>query len=78
MREETGDNLEQAARRAFGPVTQLVEESRDARGRFLSAHAEAVYDRLTQKRSRFVRGRVRPAELAKHMIEKVPPDRIME
>jgi enoyl-CoA hydratase/carnithine racemase len=29
--------------------------ARDARARFLSAHAEGLYDRLTQNRSRFVR-----------------------
>jgi len=34
---------------------QIKQAARDARGRFLSAHAGAVYDRLTQKRSRFVR-----------------------
>jgi thioesterase DpgC len=34
---------------------QLKQAARDARGRFLSTHAEAVYDRLTQKRSRFIR-----------------------
>ena len=34
---------------------QLKQAARDARSRFLSAHAEAVYDRLTQNRSRFIR-----------------------
>ena len=34
---------------------QIKQAARDARSRFLSAHAEAVYDRLTQKRSRFIR-----------------------
>jgi thioesterase DpgC len=34
---------------------KIKEAARDARGRFLSAHAGAVYDRLTQKRSRFIR-----------------------
>ena len=33
----------------------IKRAARDARGRFLSAHAGAVYDRLTQKRSRFIR-----------------------
>ncbi len=33
----------------------MKEAARDARGRFLSAHAGAVYDRLTRKRSRFIR-----------------------
>ena len=34
---------------------QIKQAARDARGRFLSAHTEVVYDRLTQKRSRFIR-----------------------
>src|SRR5258706_47965 len=34
---------------------RIKEAARDARGRFLSAHAGAVYDRLTRKRSRFIR-----------------------
>jgi thioesterase DpgC len=34
---------------------RIKEAARDARGRFLSAHAGAVYDRLTQKRSGFIR-----------------------
>jgi thioesterase DpgC len=34
---------------------QIKREARTARSRFLAAHAEAVYDRLTQKRSRFIR-----------------------
>jgi len=34
---------------------QLKQAARDARSRFLSAHAAAVYHRLTQNRSRFVR-----------------------
>jgi thioesterase DpgC len=34
---------------------QIKRAARDARGRFLSAHAEGVYDRLTQKCSRFIR-----------------------
>ena len=34
---------------------QIKKAARDARARFLSAHAEAVYDRLTQNRSRFIR-----------------------
>jgi thioesterase DpgC len=34
---------------------QLKQAARDARSRFLSAHVEAVYDRLTQNRSRFIR-----------------------
>src|SRR5882672_5234139 len=34
---------------------RIKEAARDARGRFLSAHTGAVYDRLTQKRSRFIR-----------------------
>jgi len=34
---------------------QIKQAARDARVRFLSAHAGAVYDRLTRKRSRFVR-----------------------
>jgi thioesterase DpgC len=34
---------------------RIKEAARDARGRFLSAHAEGIYDRLTQKRSRFIR-----------------------
>ncbi|HET7764128.1 MAG TPA: enoyl-CoA hydratase/isomerase family protein [Burkholderiales bacterium] len=33
----------------------IKREAREARGRFLAAHADAVYDRLTQNRSRFVR-----------------------
>jgi thioesterase DpgC len=33
----------------------IKREAREARGRFLAAHTEGVYDRLTQKRSRFVR-----------------------
>lgn len=33
----------------------LKREARAARGRFLAAHADAVYDRLTRNRSRFVR-----------------------
>ncbi|HEY6239673.1 MAG TPA: enoyl-CoA hydratase/isomerase family protein [Burkholderiales bacterium] len=33
----------------------IKQAAREARGRFLSAHAEGVYDRLTQKRSRFIR-----------------------
>src|SRR5262245_21245384 len=32
-----------------------TREARAARSRFLAAHAEAVYDRLTRNRSRFVR-----------------------
>jgi thioesterase DpgC len=34
---------------------RIKEAARDARRRFLSAHAEGVYDRLTRKRSRFIR-----------------------
>ena len=34
---------------------RLKQAARDARTRFLAAHAETVYDRLTQNRSRFVR-----------------------
>jgi len=34
---------------------QIKREARAARSRFLAAHAETVYDRLTQKRSRFIR-----------------------
>jgi len=34
---------------------RIKEAARDARRRFLSAHAGAVYDRLTRKRSRFIR-----------------------
>ena len=34
---------------------QAKRTARDARARFLSAHAEGLYDRLTQNRSRFVR-----------------------
>lgn len=34
---------------------QIKRAAREARSRFLSAHTEAVYDRLTQSRSRFVR-----------------------
>ena len=34
---------------------QIKQAARDARARFLSAHVEGVYDRLTQKRSRFIR-----------------------
>jgi thioesterase DpgC len=34
---------------------QIKQAAREARGRFLSAHVEGVYDRLTQKRSRFIR-----------------------
>src|SRR5207245_3680313 len=34
---------------------RIKQAARDARGRFLSAHVEAVYDRLTQNRSRFIR-----------------------
>jgi len=34
---------------------QIKREARTARSRFLAAHAEAVYDRLTQNCSRFVR-----------------------
>ena len=34
---------------------QIKQAARDARARFLSAHAEAVYDRLTQNCSRFIR-----------------------
>ena len=34
---------------------QIKQAARDARGRFLSAHAEGLYDRLTQNRSRFIR-----------------------
>jgi thioesterase DpgC len=33
----------------------IKREAREARGRFLAAHAGAVYDRITQNRSRFVR-----------------------
>jgi len=33
----------------------LKREARAARSRFLAAHAEAVYDRLTRNRSRFIR-----------------------
>jgi thioesterase DpgC len=37
-------------------AAELIKQAaRDARVRFLSAHAEGVYDRLTQKRSRFIR-----------------------
>jgi thioesterase DpgC len=34
---------------------RIKEAARDARGCFLSTHAGAVYDRLTRKRSRFIR-----------------------
>ena len=34
---------------------QIKRAARESRGRFLSAHAETIYDRLTQNRSRFVR-----------------------
>jgi len=34
---------------------QIKQAARDARSRFLSAHAEGLYDRLTQNRSRFIR-----------------------
>ncbi len=34
---------------------QIKQAARDARARFLSAHVEAVYDRLTQNCSRFIR-----------------------
>ncbi len=34
---------------------QIKQTARDARARFLSAHVEGAYDRLTQKRSRFIR-----------------------
>lgn len=34
---------------------RIKREARAARGRFLAAHADAVYDRLTRNRSRFVR-----------------------
>ncbi|HKB61862.1 MAG TPA: hypothetical protein VKD03_03220, partial [Burkholderiales bacterium] len=34
---------------------RIKEAARDARRGFLSAHAGAVYDRLTRKRSRFIR-----------------------
>jgi thioesterase DpgC len=34
---------------------QIKREARTARSRFLVAHAEGVYDRLTRKRSRFIR-----------------------
>ena len=34
---------------------QIKRGARDSRSRFLSAHVEAIYDRLTQNRSRFVR-----------------------
>src|SRR5262249_22190044 len=34
---------------------KIKSEAREARGRFLAAHAGAVYDKLTQNRSRFVR-----------------------
>ncbi len=34
---------------------RIKREARAARSRFLAAHAETVYDRLTQKRSRFIR-----------------------
>jgi thioesterase DpgC len=34
---------------------RIKQAARDARGRFLSAHAGALYDRLTRKRSRFIR-----------------------
>lgn len=34
---------------------QIKRAARDSRSRFLSAHAETIYDRLTQNRSRFVR-----------------------
>ncbi|HZE10773.1 MAG TPA: enoyl-CoA hydratase/isomerase family protein [Burkholderiales bacterium] len=34
---------------------EIKREARAARSRFLSAHVEAVYDRLTQNRSRFIR-----------------------
>ena len=34
---------------------RLKQAAQEARARFLSAHAEGVYDRLTQKRARFIR-----------------------
>jgi len=34
---------------------QIKQAARNARGVFLSAHAEALYDRLTRNRSRFIR-----------------------
>jgi len=34
---------------------RIKQAARDARGRFLAAHAEAVYDRLTRNCSRFIR-----------------------
>ncbi len=34
---------------------QIKRAARDSRSRFLSAHVETIYDRLTQNRSRFVR-----------------------
>jgi len=34
---------------------QIKREARAARSRFLAAHVDTVYDRLTQKRSRFIR-----------------------
>ncbi len=34
---------------------EIKQTARDARGAFLAAHAEDLYDRLTQNRSRFVR-----------------------
>jgi len=43
-------NAEQA-----GAAEHVKRVSRDARTRFLSAHAGAVYDRLTRNRTRFVR-----------------------
>jgi enoyl-CoA hydratase/carnithine racemase len=48
---------EKAARNAeeAQAAEQIQQAARDARARFLSAHAEAVYDRLTQNGSRFIR-----------------------
>jgi len=43
-------NLEQTQ-----AAEQIKRAARDSRSRFLSAHVEAIYDRLTQNRSRFVR-----------------------
>ena len=42
------------AEEARGAET-IKQEARAARGRFLAAHADAVYDQLTRNRSRFVR-----------------------
>jgi len=38
-----------------GIAESIKSEAREARGRFLAAHADAVYDRITRNRSRFVR-----------------------